>query len=60
MVIGKGAAGTVWKAINTQTGDFVAIKQIPLQNVESEQDLDSIQVCIGMRVCRNRKLLDGS
>ncbi|KAJ4458589.1 putative Serine/threonine-protein kinase sepA [Paratrimastix pyriformis] len=42
-VIGKGAAGTVWKAINTVTGDFVAIKQIPLQNVESEQDLDAIQ-----------------
>jgi serine/threonine protein kinase len=38
-VIGKGAAGTVYKAINTQTGEFVAIKQIPASN---SKEIDNI------------------
>ncbi|KAH7818131.1 putative ste ste11 cdc15 protein kinase [Monocercomonoides exilis] len=39
-VIGKGAAGTVYKAINILNGDFVAIKEIPITNVS---EIDNIQ-----------------
>ena len=39
-VIGKGAAGTVYKAINVMTGDFVAVKEIPITNVS---EIESIQ-----------------
>lgn len=38
--IGKGAAGTVYKAINVMTGDFVAIKEIPITNVA---EIESMQ-----------------
>eukprot|EP00743_Colponemidia_sp_Colp-15_P006476 GILK01006971.1.p1 GENE.GILK01006971.1~~GILK01006971.1.p1 ORF type:complete len:1130 (+),score=224.67 GILK01006971.1:94-3483(+) len=35
--IGKGAFGTVYKALNIRSGDFVAIKQIPIHNISDEQ-----------------------
>ena len=30
--LGKGAFGCVWQAMNTKTGDFVAIKEVSLVN----------------------------
>jgi serine/threonine protein kinase len=39
--IGKGAAGTVYKAIHTQTGDFVAVKQIPASNTKEIENIES-------------------
>lgn len=44
-VIGKGAAGTVYKAIDIVTGDFVAIKAIPITNVA---EIESIQYEINL------------
>eukprot|EP01029_Cantina_marsupialis_P012526 TRINITY_DN2766_c1_g1_i1.p1 TRINITY_DN2766_c1_g1~~TRINITY_DN2766_c1_g1_i1.p1 ORF type:complete len:1198 (-),score=358.29 TRINITY_DN2766_c1_g1_i1:212-3805(-) len=41
--IGKGGFGTVYTALNTDTGDVVAIKQLSLRKLDREQ-LDSIQV----------------
>lgn len=32
-VLGKGSAGTVYKSLNMNTGDVVAIKQVPLRNI---------------------------
>jgi hypothetical protein len=32
-VLGKGSAGTVYKSLNMDTGDVVAIKQVPLRNI---------------------------
>jgi serine/threonine protein kinase len=41
--IGKGAFGTVYKAINTDNGTFAAIKRISLANVPKEE-VSSIMV----------------
>lgn len=41
-LIGKGAIGWVYKGMNTENGSMVAIKQISLQNVKTDQRL-SIQ-----------------
>eukprot|EP00002_Diphylleia_rotans_P007251 TRINITY_DN1675_c0_g3_i2.p1 TRINITY_DN1675_c0_g3~~TRINITY_DN1675_c0_g3_i2.p1 ORF type:complete len:739 (-),score=134.13 TRINITY_DN1675_c0_g3_i2:1203-3419(-) len=35
--LGRGAAGIVYKALNINGGEFVAIKQIPLANVPKDQ-----------------------
>lgn len=35
-VLGKGSAGTVYKSLNMDTGDVVAIKQVPLRNIPKE------------------------
>jgi len=35
--IGRGASGLVYKALNTQTGGMVAIKQVTLRGVSKEQ-----------------------
>ena len=35
--LGKGGFGTVYKALNLQTGDFVAIKQIRLLQIPQDQ-----------------------
>ena len=52
--IGKGAFGTVYKALNLANGDTVAIKSVSLQNIP-ESDLESIMVCIvGVRACKVR------
>lgn len=32
-VLGKGSAGTVYKSLNMESGDIVAIKQVPLRNI---------------------------
>jgi len=41
--IGKGAFGQVYKGINLDTGEVVAIKQVDLDNVVGEE-LDSVMV----------------
>lgn len=41
--IGKGAYGRVYKGVDLQNGDFVAIKQVSLENILTE-DLHSIMV----------------
>lgn len=41
--LGKGGFGTVYKALNLETGDFVAIKQVKLGNIPKDQ-LNSIMV----------------
>jgi serine/threonine protein kinase len=35
-VLGKGSNGTVYKSLNMDTGDVVAIKQVPLHNIPKE------------------------
>eukprot|EP00741_Cyanophora_paradoxa_P008391 tig00001307_g8118.t1 len=35
--IGKGGFGTVYRGLNTETGDFVAIKQVSLTNIPKEE-----------------------
>lgn len=43
--IGKGAYGRVYKGLDLENGDFVAIKQVSLENIPPE-DLASIMVSI--------------
>ncbi|KAA6404394.1 MAG: putative Cytokinesis protein sepH [Streblomastix strix] len=44
-MIGKGAAGTVYKGVNLQSGKFVAIKQIPVANfAEIESVMSEIEL----------------
>ena len=40
--IGRGGYATVFQALNTETGDFVAIKRVSLQNIDQD-DLNSIE-----------------
>ena len=42
--IGKGAYGRVYKGLDLENGDFVAIKQVSLENIVQE-DLNVIMVC---------------
>lgn len=41
--IGRGGFAVVFQAMNTQTGDFVAVKRFPLHAIEKES-LISIEV----------------
>lgn len=41
--IGKGAYGRVYKGLDLENGDFVAIKQVSLENIPQE-DLNVIMV----------------
>ena len=36
-VLGKGNNGTVYRSLNMDTGDVVAIKQVPLANIPKEE-----------------------
>lgn len=42
--IGKGAYGRVYKGLDLENGDFVAIKQVSLENI-AQEDLNIIMVC---------------
>lgn len=46
--IGKGAYGRVYKGLDLENGDFVAIKQVSLENIPQE-DLNIIMVCTHQR-----------
>eukprot|EP00735_Rhodelphis_limneticus_P013963 TRINITY_DN7931_c0_g1::TRINITY_DN7931_c0_g1_i1::g.15623::m.15623 TRINITY_DN7931_c0_g1::TRINITY_DN7931_c0_g1_i1::g.15623 ORF type:complete len:1244 (+),score=360.81,sp/Q8T2I8/SEPA_DICDI/43.59/3e-144,sp/Q8T2I8/SEPA_DICDI/59.02/3e-107,Pkinase/PF00069.20/5.7e-71,Pkinase_Tyr/PF07714.12/5.6e-49,Kinase-like/PF14531.1/0.0032,Arm/PF00514.18/1.4e+03,Arm/PF00514.18/1.5e+02,Arm/PF00514.18/1.2e+04,Arm/PF00514.18/3.4,Arm/PF00514.18/7.6e+03,Ric8/PF10165.4/40,Ric8/PF10165.4/0.088,BUD22/PF09073.5/0.043,DUF3385/P len=46
-IVGKGGFGTVYKGINLSTGEFVAIKQVSLQNIPKEE-LSSIMMEIDL------------
>lgn len=41
--IGKGAYGRVYKGLDLENGDFVAIKQVSLENI-AQEDLNIIMV----------------
>lgn len=41
--IGRGAHGIVYKGLNLENGEFVAIKQVSLENIKDE-DLKNIMV----------------
>ena len=43
--IGKGAYGRVYKGLDLENGDFVAIKQVSLENIVQE-DLNTIMVLL--------------
>lgn len=43
--IGKGAYGRVYKGLDLENGDFVAIKQVSLENI-AQEDLNIIMVLI--------------
>ena len=42
--LGKGAFGSVYRGINVDTGEMVAIKQVSLAKV-NEHEVASIMVC---------------
>jgi serine/threonine protein kinase len=42
--IGKGAYGRVYIGLDLENGDFVAIKQVSLENI-GQEDLNTIMVC---------------
>ena len=35
--IGRGAHGRVYKALNLENGQFVAVKQVSLENIKDEE-----------------------
>ncbi len=43
--IGKGAYGTVYRGLNTEIGEVVALKQFDLLNV-GKDDMDSLTVSV--------------
>ncbi|KAL4363531.1 hypothetical protein GQ457_04G005040 [Hibiscus cannabinus] len=45
--IGKGAYGRVYKGLDLENGDFVAIKQVSLENI-AQEDLNIIMVLEGL------------
>ncbi|KAJ7540029.1 hypothetical protein O6H91_11G119200 [Diphasiastrum complanatum] len=52
--IGKGAYGRVYKSLDLENGDFVAIKQVSLENIPAE-DLASIMLEIDLLKNLNHK-----
>jgi serine/threonine protein kinase len=48
--IGKGAYGRVYKGLDLENGDFVAIKQVSLENIPQE-DLNIIMVRTNLFRC---------
>ena len=48
--IGKGAYGRVYKGLDLENGDFVAIKQVSLENIPQE-DLNIIMVRVFFWAC---------
>jgi serine/threonine protein kinase len=42
--LGKGAYARVFKGLDLENGDFVAIKQVSLENI-AQEDLNIIMVC---------------
>jgi serine/threonine protein kinase len=52
--IGKGAYGRVYKGLDLENGDFVAIKQVSLENIPPE-DLASIMLEIDLLKNLNHK-----
>ncbi|THU50602.1 hypothetical protein C4D60_Mb06t21970 [Musa balbisiana] len=49
--IGKGAYGRVYKGLDLENGDFVAIKQVSLENIPQE-DLSIIMWAVRVPVYR--------
>jgi serine/threonine protein kinase len=56
--IGKGGFGVVYKAINIESGETVAIKQIPLDNIPKEQ-LSSVMVRYCLLLLRSTSDMSG-
>ncbi|CAH8348946.1 unnamed protein product [Eruca vesicaria subsp. sativa] len=50
--IGKGAHARVYKGLDLKNGDFVAIKQVSLENVVKDDDLNTIMVCDFLSIVR--------
>ena len=48
--IGKGAYGRVYKGLDLENGDFVAIKQVSLENI-AQEDLNIIMVRFYISFC---------
>jgi len=57
--IGKGGFGVVYKAINVESGETVAIKQVPLDNIPKEQ-LSSVMVGIALSFSFVYTVIDGN
>lgn len=54
--IGKGAYGRVYKGLDLENGDFVAIKQVSLENI-AQEDLNIIMVRLNPSVLFQNFLL---
>ncbi|KAD1716232.1 hypothetical protein E3N88_42412 [Mikania micrantha] len=52
--IGRGSYGPVYKGLDVEKGDFVAIKQVSLENIAPE-DLDAIMVCGEWLTCKDHQ-----
>jgi hypothetical protein len=43
--LGRGGFASVYKALNLKTGEFVAIKELPIDDIAGSEQLATLMVC---------------